>query len=109
MPLPSFLRTRSSTRKSAHRPRATLMLSALEGRVVPAGYLAVGAGPGSLPWVAIRVDVQDGLGGQSPSTLGNPAGAPRSDGKTETTSQIFFPFTTAFRGGVNVATGNFDG
>jgi len=85
------------------------MLSALEGRVVPAGYLAVGAGPGSLPWVAIRVDVQDGLGGQSPSTLGNPAGAPRSDGKTETTSQIFFPFTTAFRGGVNVATGNFDG
>lgn len=88
--------------------RSQLKLTTLERREVPAGYLAAGAGPGDLPQVAIRVDIQDQLGGSAPSDLGS-APVPRSDGKPETTSQVFMPFDSRFRGGVNVATGNFDG
>lgn len=80
----------------------------LEDRDVPNGYLAIGAGPGFLPEVAIRVDIHDALGGSFPNNSGSPATA-RSDGKTETTSQIFMAYNPIFRGGVNVATGNFDG
>jgi len=80
----------------------------LENREVPAGYLAIGAGPGSLAAVAIRVDIQDQLGGSGPNPLGQPPAA-RSDGQTDNTTQVFFPFGTGFRGGVHTATGNFDG
>lgn len=83
-------------------------LQCLERKEVPAGYLALGAGPGSLAAVAIRVDIQDQIGGSGPNGLGQPP-APRSDGKTDATTQVFYPFGTGFRGGVHTATGNFDG
>jgi hypothetical protein len=95
--------------KTFHKsPKRFPYVERLESREVPAGYLAIGAGQGGLPAVAIRVDIQDQLGGSPPNGLGQPP-TPRSDGKTDNTSQIFFPFATGFRGGVNVATGNFDG
>jgi hypothetical protein len=90
------------------QPRTSLQVTKLEARDVPAGYLALGAGPGGLPAVSIRVDIKDALGGSAPNPLGQPS-APRSDGRTDFTSQTFFPFATSFRGGVKVATGNFDG
>jgi hypothetical protein len=70
--------------------------------------MAIGAGPNSPPLVAIRVDIQDQLGGSAPNGSGQPS-TPRSDGKTDFTSQIFEAYSPTFRGGVNVATGNFDG
>jgi hypothetical protein len=80
----------------------------LEARDVPNGYMAIGAGPGNLPLVAIRVDIQDALGGSAPNSAGQPA-TPRSDGQTDFTSQVLMAYDPSFRGGVNVATGNFDG
>src|SRR5437588_400477 len=77
-------------------------LCALEHRVVPNGYMAVGAGPGGLPLVAIRVDIQDQILGSAPNGSGQPA-TPQSDGKTDFTSQIFAAYNSAFRGGVHVA------
>ncbi len=84
------------------------VLSRLEDRTVPNGYLAMGAGPGSLPYVAIRVDVQDQIAGAGPNNAGQ-GSTPASDGSPETTSQIFMAYNSNFLGGVNVATGNFDG
>lgn len=110
MALQRIFRWFASNKPQTHRksPKQIPQLQRLESREVPAGYLAVGAGPGGLPGVAIRVDIQDQLGGSGPTGLGQPP-TPRSDGKTDATSQVFFPFSTGFRGGVNVATGNFDG
>src|SRR5437660_12621765 len=93
-----------ATRGQRFRPP----LRRLEGRIVPNGYLAIGSGPGAPPLVAIRVDIQDQLGGSAPNTSGQPA-APRSDGKTDFTSQIFQAYSPLVRTGINVATGNFDG
>lgn len=97
-------------RSAQRRPvaRSTPQVTRLEARDVPAGYVALGAGAGGLPAVTIRVDIQDALGGSAPTNLGQPA-VPRSDGKTDFTSQTFFPFATSFRGGVKVATANVDG
>lgn len=92
------------------RPRSNRFrpsLGRLEVRDVPAGYLAIGSGPGGIATVAIRVDIQDALAGSPPNSLGQQPD-PLSDGKTETTTQIFNPFG-GFRGGVKVASGNFDG
>lgn len=110
MPLSKLFRwIRSGKRQPIiNLSRVIPTLHRLESRDVPAGYYAGGAGPGGLPAVTIRVDIQDAIGGQFPSPLGGPA-APRSDGKTDTIAQQFFPFATSFRGGVKVATGNFDG
>jgi hypothetical protein len=83
-------------------------LCRLERRDVPNGYMAIGAGPGALPLVAIRVDIQDQILGSPPNGAGQPA-TPQSDGKTDFTSQVFAAYNTGFRGGVHVATGNFDG
>jgi hypothetical protein len=104
-------RSNRTTRRRAAGPasfRFTPKLVGLEERTVPNGYLAVGAGPGSLPLVAIRVDLQDQVGGAGPNNAGQPS-SPRSDGKTDFTSQILLAYNPGFRGGVNVATGNFDG
>jgi hypothetical protein len=97
-------------RRSKNRSgvRFSPALTRLEERTVLNGYMAIGAGPGSPPLVAIRVDIQDQVGGSGPNGAGSPA-APRSDGKTDFTSQIFLAYGATFRGGVNVATGNFDG
>jgi hypothetical protein len=84
------------------------VLCRLETRDVPNGYMAIGAGPGGLPLVAIRVDIQDQILGSPPNGSGQPA-TPQSDGKTDFTSQVFAAYNTGFRGGVHVATGNFDG
>jgi hypothetical protein len=100
--------TNSRSMKKRSVVRFAPVLSALEDRTVPNGYLAIGAGPGFYPEVAIRVDIQDALGGSGPNNAGQPA-APRSDGKTDFTSQVFMAYNPSFRGGVNVATGNFDG
>src|SRR5262245_4171889 len=110
MALDRIIRWFIPRKSQPHRkpPKQRPILRCLENREVPAGYLAIGAGPGGLPAVAIRVDIQDQLGGSSPNPLGQPP-TPRSDGMTDTTSQIFFPFATGFRGGVHTATGNFDG
>jgi len=109
MSLNPFLRLiRPAKRKPHRKVHACLRVNVLEARDVPAGYLAIGAGPGGLPGVAIRVDIQDQVAGSPPNSLGQPAAA-QSDGKTDFTSQIFFPFPTGFRGGVHTATGNFDG
>src|SRR5205814_426470 len=85
-------------------------------RRLMAGYLAVGAGPGGLPQVAIRNDIRDLLGsstGTSNNVNINPPGLgqdpPSSDGRTDFTSQVFMPFAATFRGGVRTASGNFDG
>ena len=48
------------------------------------------------------------MAGSGPNNAGQPA-VPASDGKTDFTSQIFLAYNPGFRGGVNVATGNFDG
>jgi hypothetical protein len=90
------------------KPTSTPRLQSLERREVPAGYIATGAGPGSTPWVSIRVDIRDAIGGAPPNSLGEPPIA-RGDGQTDVVSQVFLPFNSGFRGGVNVATGNFDG
>ncbi len=83
-------------------------LTPLEDRTVLNGYLAVGAGPGAPPLVAIRVDKVDAVNGSGPNGAGQPS-APASDGKTDFTTQIFYAYSPGFRGGVHVATGNFDG
>jgi hypothetical protein len=72
------------------------------------GYMAIAAGAGAPPLVAIRVDKIDAIFGQPPNPAGLPP-FPLSDGKTDTTTQIFNAYDPRFRGGVNVATGNFDG
>lgn len=110
MPLRKYLGWFGTSRKAAKRPpaRPHLRVQNLEARLTPAGYLAIGAGTGSAPWVAVRVDIKDALAGDPPNNLGQPPD-PRSDGKTEFTSQIFMPFVSNFRGGVHTATGNFDG
>jgi hypothetical protein len=97
-----------ATRRVAKNRCLSPRLTRLEDRTVPAGYLAVGAGFGAPPLVAIRVDIVDALAGQPPNPAGQPA-APRSDGKTDLTTQIFHAYNPAFRGGVNTAAGNFDG
>jgi hypothetical protein len=96
--------------------RALMQLNELEDRRLMAGYLAVGAGPGGLPQVAIRNDIRDLLGlstGTSNNVNINPPGLgqdpPSSDGRTDFTSQVFMPFAANFRGGVRTASGNFDG
>jgi hypothetical protein len=106
---------RSAKRPAASRSnkkrsvvRFAPIVSQLEDRTVPNGYLAIGAGPGFYPEVAIRVDIQDAVGGSGPNNAGQPPAA-RSDGQTDFTSQVFMAYDSNFRGGVNVATGNFDG
>lgn len=109
MPLSKMLRWMRPTKTSPYRkPSTTPRLQQLERREVPAGFVATGAGPGSTPWVSIRVDIRDAIGGTPPNNLAQPPIA-RGDGQTETVSQIFLPFNAGFRGGVNVGTGNFDG
>jgi hypothetical protein len=106
-----FFRALKPTRRDRRANASTKFtprVNNLESRITPNGYLAVGAGPGSFPWVAIRVDIKDALGGNALNTLGQPAPA-RSDGKSDYTSQIFMPFMSGFRGGVKTAAGNFDG
>jgi hypothetical protein len=98
---------RSSRRKAKNRHWSS-KLTRLEDRTVPAGFLAVGAGFGAPPVVAIRVDIVDALIGPPPNPSGGTA-APASDGKTDFTTQIFLAYHPAFRGGVNTAAGNFDG
>ncbi len=83
-------------------------LGRLESREVLNGYIAIGAGAGAPPLVAIRVDKLDLLTGQPPNPSGQPP-APSSDGRTDFTSQIFQPYASGFRGGVHTASGNFDG
>ncbi|HEY1375522.1 MAG TPA: hypothetical protein VGF55_01950, partial [Gemmataceae bacterium] len=103
---------RSKSAQSGTKKRSAVRfapaLTPLEDRTVMNGYLAIGAGPGSFPLVAIRVDIHDAVGGSLPNSSGQPA-SPRSDGQTDFTSQIFMAYNQGFRGGVNVATGNFDG
>src|SRR5262245_16794138 len=85
------------------------VLNRLEDRTVPAGYIATGAGLGAIPEVSIRVDIRNSLtGGQNPPGSGQLEPA-ESDGKTDLLSQVFTAYNPAFRGGVNVAAGNFDG
>lgn len=62
----------------------------LERRDVPAGWLATAADAGGGPHVIIRTDTNN-------------------DGKPDTTSSSFFAFDPNFRGGVRVATGDFNG
>lgn len=97
---------RGKGRRAKVAVRPTLLR--LEDRTVPNGYLAIGAGPGTQPLVALRVDIQDQFGGSPPNNLGEQP-APRSDGKSDTTSQVFMAYAPGFLGGVNVATGNLDG
>ena len=108
---------RPAARQRKRQPvRSLIRLQELEDRRLMAGYLAVGAGPGGLPQVAIRCDIRDALGsttGASNNNVINPPGLgqdpPSSDGKTDITSQVFMPFAANFRGGVRTASGNFDG
>jgi hypothetical protein len=87
----------------------------LEDRTVLNGYLAIGAGPGAPPLVAIRIDriatlttspTPIPLGGSGPTAGVTP---PASDGQTDTTTQIFLAYDKNFLGGVHIATGNFAG
>ena len=52
------------------------------------------------------ISIRNALNATLPGLGQNP---PSSDGKTDVTSEIFLPFTPAFRGGVHTAAGNFDG
>jgi len=90
-------------------------LNRLEDRTVMNGYLAMGAGLGAPPLVAIRIDRIASLT-TSPTPIplagSGPLGGvtpPASDGTTDTTTQIFLAYDRNFLGGVHVATGNFDG
>ena len=104
---PGSRNSRDSKRK--HKTaRVTPKLTALKAREVPAGYLAIGAGAGSAPLVAIRCDIVDAIHGPPPNPAGQPP-APTSDGITDVTTQVFNAYNPAFRGGVAVASGNFDG
>lgn len=108
---------RPAARQRKHPPvRSPLRLQELEDRRLLAGYLAVGAGAGGLPLVAIRCDIRDLQGlstGTTNNQIINPPGLgqnpPSSDGITDITSQVFMPFAANFHGGVRTATGNFDG
>jgi hypothetical protein len=90
-------------------------LHTLEDRTVMNGYLAMGAGAGAPPLVAIRIDRIAALTtSPTPIPLGGsgPLGGvtpPASDGTTDTTTQIFLAYDQSFRGGVHVTTGNFRG
>src|SRR5262245_26868702 len=88
--------------------RSIPQLTKLEDRTVPAGYMAVGAGFGAQPLVAIRSDIVNAVLGQPPNPAGQPP-APRSDGTTDITTQILMAYNPVFRGGVATASGNFDG
>jgi hypothetical protein len=94
--------------QKSHAPRISPRVTKLEDRTVPAGYMAIGSGFGSIPLVAIRCDITNAILGQPPNPAGQPP-PPRSDGTTDVTSQIFTAYNPAFRGGVAVASGNFDG
>jgi hypothetical protein len=87
------------------------MLSRLEERAVPNGYIAAGAGAGAPPLVAIRVDKVNAANPTvpDPNNPGNLIPNPVTDGITDFTSQIFYAYDPRFTGGVHVATGNFDG
>src|SRR5437764_9195418 len=91
-------------------------LNKLEDRTVLNGYLAMGAGIGAPPLVAIRIDRIDSLTTSPTPIPAGGSGLPQggvtpaaSDGKTDTTTQIFLAYDKNFLGGVHVATGNFDG
>jgi len=103
-------RSRSGPSGTEKRPavRFAPSLTPLEDRTVLNGFIAAGAGPGAPPLVAIRVDKVDSINGSGPNGAGQPS-TPASDGKTDFTTQVFYAYNPGFRGGVHVATGNFDG
>ena len=94
--------------RQSRKARLAAVPLQLEARDVPAGYLAIGAGFGAPPLVAIRCDIVDSLAGSPPNPAGQPA-TPRSDGRTDITSQVLQIYNANFRGGVRTASGNFDG
>src|SRR5262245_28355245 len=105
---------RTIGRKRVDTVRTVPALHTLEDRTVMNGYLAMGAGPGAPPLVAIRIDRIDALNQPTPLPLGGSgptAGVtpPASDGQTDTVTQIFLAYDKNFLGGVHTATGNFDG
>ena len=106
---------RANGKKRVTSVRTVPALDTLEDRTVMNGYMAMGAGFGAPPLVAVRIDRIDALttspippplGGSVPTAGITP---PASDGKTDTTTQIFLAYDKNFLGGVHVATGNFDG
>src|SRR5262245_12295281 len=113
--LPSARTSRANSKKRHNSVRTVPALGTLEDRTVMNGYLAMGAGLGAPPLVAIRVDRIDylttsptppPLGGSGPTAGVTPAA---SDGQSDTTTQIFLAYDRNFLGGVHTATGNFDG
>jgi hypothetical protein len=112
---PSARSNRANGKKRVVSIHAIPALHTLEDRTVMNGYLAMGAGFGAPPLVAIRVDRIDSLttspspiplGGSGPTAGVTP---PASDGQTDTTTQIFLAYDKSFLGGVHTATGNFAG
>lgn len=98
----------SQRTRQKHKARLAAHPLSLEERTVPAGYLAIGAGVGAPPLVAIRCDIIDSVNGAPPNSAGQPP-VPTSDGRTDVTSQVLQVFNGNFRGGVKTASGNFDG
>lgn len=98
----------SNPSQSRRRKHFKPAMTRLEDRTVPNGYVALGAGAGAPPLVAIRVDKVNSLLGSPPNNAGEEP-PPSSDGKTDFTSQIFYAYDRSFTGGVRVAAGNFDG
>ena len=86
------LRSLNPSRREARRPmQRVLQLEQLEGRVVPAGVIAVGSGAGAVPVVALFHDTNND---------GSPDGVPYAE------ISVLSPH---FLGGVRVAVGNFVG
>ncbi len=104
----SWLPGPESSRSQGRGRRCRPALLSLEDRTVPNGYIAVGAGPGALPVVSIRVDIRNAFTGSIPVGVGQVT-PPLSDGQTDLTSDVFLAYNPAFLGGVHVAAGNFDG
>jgi hypothetical protein len=106
---------RASKKQRRNTIKFVPALDRLEDRTVMNGYLAMGAGSGAPPLVAIRIDrIAAVTTSPTPIPLGGsgPLGGvtpPASDGTTDTTTQIFLAYDRNFLGGVHVATGNFRG
>jgi FG-GAP repeat len=105
---------RAQRQKRPGPARFTPALNTLEDRTVLNGYLAIGAGVGAAPLVTIRIDRVNSLSSfpNDPNAFPAPSGQPNppaTDGHTDTTTQTFLAYDRNFRGGVRVATGNFDG
>ena len=93
--------------QKSRTPRISPRVTKMEDRTVPAGYMAMGLV--SVPFRSWRFAAISPMRSWGNRQIRPANRHPPSDGTTDVTSQIFTAYNPAFRGGVAVASGNFDG